>query len=218
MQSFSRKLQHLSLLTLGCMLLSVFLVACGGDSCSTTTDSAPAPTQAASSNTSQSDSNTSQSNSNTSQSDSSLQTYTGNGFTIGYPKDWKVTENSAKGEVSFEDPTVNFGLTVGVGDADGSDAATRVQTAVEGIKQKLSDQATFQDHTIDPTTTLAGETWNEQAVDATFQTGSPVTMVVMMATHASKNFSITYQGTKDAFDQGNQSYYQPMLQSFTFAS
>src|SRR5947209_18888109 len=158
MQSFSRKLQHLSLLTLSCLLLSVFLVACGGDSSSATTDSSAAPTQAASSNTSQ--------------SDSSLQTYTGNGFTIGYPKDWKVTEKSADGQVIFNDPTGNYGLTVGVGDnTDGLDVATRLQNRVEEIKQKVSNQANVQDHTIDPTTTLAGETWNEQSYDATIQTG-----------------------------------------------
>src|SRR5690242_16041409 len=112
MQSFSRKWQSLSFLVLSSLLLSVFLVACGGgDSSTATTGSAPAPTQAASSNTSQSESNTSQSNSNTSQSDSSLQTYKGSDFTIGYPKDWKMTEHSDAGAVVFEDSTGNYNMT-----------------------------------------------------------------------------------------------------------
>ena len=218
MQRFSRKWQSLSLLTLSCVLLSIFLVACGDDSSSATTNSSPAPTQAASSNTSQSDSssNTSQSDSNTSQSDSSLQTYTGNGFTIGYPTDWKVTENSSNGTVFIADPTGANTLDIGVADnTSGADAATDLKAGVDAFKQNASNP---QDDTIDPTTTIAGETWSQFAMDSDFQ-GETYSFVMMRATHpASTMFSILYSGPKDGFDQENQSYFQPMLQSFTFTS
>lgn len=154
----------------------------------------------------------------------SLVTYAGNGYTIGYPKRWKVT-TGADGFVSFSDPQgVAYLAISSQPNPQGAISSSRLVDL--GLQVFQAQAKNYQRVDIAPTTTVAGETWNQGAATGDItpegQT-SPVTVkVVVIATNhpasspSTTGFTIAYGTDQQVFDLANRSDFQPMLQSFTF--
>ncbi len=190
-----------------CLLLALFLAACGGG-----TASSPTPTPKPSPSPSPSPT-----------SSTTLTTYRGNGFTISYPQSWKVTASGDS--VSFTDVgTLNYfqiGTTPDPGGVASSD--TVVTAGVNAAKATLKNPQTVN---VPPTITVGGESWVQKSFAGT-TTSSGQSVVVQFVVAAdnhpasspsTKSFVIVYGTTQQLFAMANTMYYQPMLQSFKFTS
>lgn len=151
-----------------------------------------------------------------------LTTYTGKGFTIGYPQGWKVT--SSRVEVSISDGTGAYDLTIGVtSNPRGILSADRLADgSAAGARTQLKNPQT---ETIAPTASVGGDTWSQRAVSGTAQQGGQATLVkgvVLADNHPASSastqaFVIAIFAFKPVFDLAWTNYFQPMLQSFKFA-
>lgn len=196
------------------LVLVVALAACG--SSTTTSGSTPTPTAttaAAATPTVASTATTS----------TTLTTYTGNGYSIGYPQGWKV--NSGGNSVVFTEPTGIYSLSILVVPNPGGaiSADTVVNTGVQAATGALTNTQTVN---VPASTTIGGDSWAQKAIAGTSsaagQTGT-VQAVVASDNHpanspSTNSFTITYQTLQATFDAANSSYFQPMLQSFKFTS
>jgi hypothetical protein len=193
------------------LLFALLLVACGGGSNGTAPP--PTPTPAPSPPLSP-----------TPVPASSLTTYTGDGYTIGYPQDWNVS-TSTEGIVTFTDPqgVVSLRLKVTPNPTGAVSASDQVTLALQAIKTQTRN---YQRVDISPTTSVGGETWSQGAATGDMTVSgqsSPVSakVVAMAANHpahagTTKSFIIVYATARQFFDLLDQAYFQPMLQSFTF--
>ena len=197
---------RLSILVVCSLVFALVFVACGGGSASggSATSSTPAAQSTATSE---------------STSTSSTTTYTGNGFTIDYPQDWKVS-TPASGQVTFGDSSGNVGLGVQI--INNPNGVTP-DAELSAILQKLQSDpkhSNYQKVDMPATTMVAGETWVQGAVTydltANGQTTSLETVVLVDNHSATKGFSLFYVAPADMFDQVNNDKFQPMLQSFAF--
>jgi hypothetical protein len=198
------------------MLLVLLLAACG----STGTSSGSTPTSAPSSQASPSPSSAV---SPTSATTANLTTYTGNGFTIGYPQGWKV--NTAGKNVVFTDATGVYNFTIVVTPNPGGVASpdTIVTTAIQGAKNTLKNP---QDVNVPSMVTIGGDSWVQKSVTGTSSVAGQngvVQRVFASDNHpanstSTNNFTITYSTLQATFNAANSQYYQPMLQSFKFTS
>lgn len=154
---------------------------------------------------------------------SSLTTYTGDGFTIGYPKDWKVDKNGTS--VSFTDSTGLANFTVQqIPSPNGAiPATTAIDAALSAFKGSAKN---YKEESVAPTTTVAGATWQQKSAsgDVTKDGQTANARAVIMATNhpdkspSTKLFSIVYGSPTAVYDLSNVAYFQPMLQSFKFTS
>lgn len=155
-----------------------------------------------------------------------LKTYTGNSYTIGYPKGWTASVGSDN-IVSFTDPTGLLSMTITV--QPNAQGATSSDNLVNSALQVFQTQASnYQQLNIASTTTIGAETWSQGAamgnVAVTGQV-APVTMknVVVADNHPASTpttmgYTISYSASVQDFSLVNQGYFQPMLQSFVFTS
>ena len=154
----------------------------------------------------------------------SLITYAGSGYTIEYPRGWKVS-SGANGLVTFTDPQGIAYLSVATApNPNGAIPATDlVNLGLQGFKSQAKN---YQRLEVAPTTTVGGDTWSQGAAtgDVT-RSGqpSPVTMkVVVIAdnhpahTLTTDAFTIAYGTAQQLFDLAFSAYFQVMLQSFNF--
>ncbi|HCI81940.1 MAG TPA: hypothetical protein DHW02_19875 [Ktedonobacter sp.] len=155
-----------------------------------------------------------------------LKTYTGNGYTIDYPKGWTASIGSDN-IVSFTDPTGLLSMTITVqSNAQGATGSTDlVDNALQVFKTQASN---FQQLNVASTATIGSETWSQGAatgdVPVTGQV-APVTMknVVIADNHPTASsttmaYTISYSAGVQDFHLYDQGYFQPMLQSFAFTS
>lgn len=194
------------------IFLVLVLAACGssgttsGTTPTTAPTSQPSPTTASSPTTS-----------------TTLTTYTGNGYTIGYPQGWKV--NAGGKSVVFTDPTNIYSLSILVVPDPGGAISpdTVVNTAVQLATANLKNTQTVN---VPASTTIGGDTWTQKSIAGTSsaagQTGT-VQAVVAADNHpansaSTNSYAITYQTLQATFDTANTQYFQPMLQSFKFTS
>jgi hypothetical protein len=202
------------------LLFALLLVACGGSS-----NGAATPTPTPTSSFSLSPTPTSSPPlSPTPYPAFSSTTYTGNGYTIGYPQDWNVSK-SKEGIVTFTDPqgVVYLSIKVTPNPTGAVSASDQVTLAMQGIKTQTRN---YQRVAISPTTSVGGETWSQGAAtgDITIpgQSSSvPGKVVVIAANHpahagTTKSFIIAYATARQFFDLLDSAYFQPMLRSFTF--
>lgn len=199
----------------GALILAFLLVACGGktsteqnNSSSTTNNSAAA---------------TSTANALTPTVIVVMKSYTGTGFTIKYPQNWKVA-SSANG-VAFSDPSGTYNLSIGTTpNADGSvNAEKLVDGGITGAKANLKNVQTI---ALPATTNFAGQDWTQRAIsgDNTYKGQTTAVQANILATnhptHASntKGYVIAYVALKEKFAQAKITYFMPMLQTFKFAA
>jgi hypothetical protein len=155
---------------------------------------------------------------------SSLTHFAGNGYTIEYPRGWKVNRG-AKGLITFNDPLGIAYLTIAT--APNPNAAISAPNLVNLGLQVFKTQAkNYQQQEVAPTTTVGGDTWSQGAAtgDVT-RSGqpTPVTMkvVVIADNHPAQAlttdaFTIGYGTGQQVFDLAWSAYFQGMLHSFTF--
>jgi hypothetical protein len=153
-----------------------------------------------------------------------LATYTGDGYTIGYPKDWHV-DTSQPGFVTFSDPQGIAYLSVHVQANPNGLVSTRDQVAL-GLALFKSRVTHYQRINMASTTTVGGESWTQGGAtgDLTVK-GQPAPVpakVVVIADNHPANapttvgFTIAYATAQAVFDLAYEGEFQPMLQSFKF--
>ena len=200
---------------IACSLLLVLLLAACGSS-GTSSGSTPTPTSAPQATPSPTPAVSPTSSVN-------LTTYTGNGFTIGYPQGWKATASGKN--VVFTDDTGIYNFTIVIAPNPGGAASpdTVVNTSVDGVKNTLTNPQTVN---VPASTTIGGESWVQRSIAGTSSTGGQsgdIQMVVASDNHpansaSTNSFTVIYATLKATFDAANTQYFQPMLQSFKFTS
>jgi hypothetical protein len=154
----------------------------------------------------------------------SLKTFNGDGFSIGYPQDWKQ-ESQSGGQVVFTDALGTAAFIVQV--ASNPNGVLPVDKALDGgLSTFKSSAKNYKDENAPATTTVGGSSWKQKAgsgdVDAK---GTAVNgKIYILATNHPENtpttklFVIVYDAPSLTFDQANTSDFQPMLQSFKFTA
>lgn len=150
-------------------------------------------------------------------------TYTGTGFTIKYPADWKLTTSST--EAAFTDPSGSYNLTIGsTPNPNGTKVADQLaENGIAGAKTNLKNVQTVD---LAQTTDVGGQSWSQRSITGTSTLNgqsSDIEAVVLannhpMHTTETKGYVIVYVAGKDTFDQARTKYFQPMLQSFKYLS
>lgn len=179
-----------TLILLVCLFLIVVLGACGG----------PASSSAS--------------------SPASLQTYKGNGYTIGYPQDW--TQASQSQSTSFSKPDNTARLAIEIDDNPQGVSADSVIDLATQNGNKAANLKDVQHHQTSASVQFGGTTWLQRAFDGTNAQGEKVTLVYLLTTHqagsGNKLFVIAFAAPVDSFDQANTGFFQPMMKSFAFTS
>ncbi len=198
-----------TLLMLCSLLLAVLLIACGGGGTSATSTPTPTPMPTTP----------------PSPTPPPLTTYTGSGYTIGYPQGWKV-KTSSDG-VTFTDPNGLAYVTVRTAPNPNGVVTTDTQTSL-AIQVFKSSAKNEQKVDIAATAMVGGDTWSQQAATGDITPSgqsSPVNVkiVVLADNHpanssSTKSFVIGYATGTPLFDLANTSVFQPILQSFKFTS
>ncbi len=210
MASYKKSISSFLISLLCILTLALLLTACdfGGSSSAaptpTATTAAPttAPTKAPSSN---------------------LATFTGNGFTIGYPKDWKV-DRSQQGVVTFSDPQGIAYLYVHVS-PNPAGIISPEQQVDAGLQLFQSKVKNYQPASIAPTASVGGDSWTQKAATGDLTTQGqtvPAKIVVLADNHPANSpntqgFTIAYATGQQVFDIANEGEFQPMLRSFSFS-
>ena len=199
-------LLNATMLALSSLMLVVLLVACGGSSTSDTT-STPAPTPTPASPTA---------------ATGAMTAYQGNSFTMSYPQNWQITKQ-ANNLFSFTDSTGSIKMTITVApDPNGTISADSVaSTALQAAQVLLKNAQTV---SVPSTTIVGGDGWSQVSASGTQRLNNQDTdiqVVVIATVHPastllSKSFTILYQAPVAVFSQADTTYFQPMLQSFTF--
>jgi hypothetical protein len=202
-------------LLLACsMFLVLLLAACG----SSGTTSGSTPTTAPTSQASPSPAVTP-----TSATTANLTTYTGNGYTIGYPQGWKV--NAAGKSVVLADPTGIYNLTIVIspnpGGVIGPDSV--VNLGIQGVKGTLTNPQTVN---VPSSITIGGDSWVQKSIAGTSTAGGQSGVVQVVAASdnhpanspSTNSYTIIYATLQATFAAANTQYFQPMLQSFKFTA
>ena len=210
------------ILSLCSLLLVLLLTACSsgggssGTASPTTSGSTPATTHA-----------TSVPAQPTSAPATSLTTYTGNGFTIGYPTGWTVMKEG-NGQVMLVDKQADAAqggvFMIGLNPAGGNiPPATLLQFELP----QFTSQPHYQKVDIAPKATVGGESWDQFAATNDVQIpgqaqSETIETVVMADDHpavspTARGFVMRYSADASRFAHINATIFQAMLQSFTFA-
>jgi hypothetical protein len=210
------------ILSLCSLLLVLLLTACSsgggstGTASPTTSGSTPATTHA-----------TSVPAQPTSAPATSLTTYTGNGFTIGYPTGWTVMKEG-NGQVMLVDKQADAALggvfMIGLNPAGGNiPPAVLLQFELP----QFTSQPHYQKVDIAPKATVGGDSWDQFAATNDVQIpgqaqSETIETVVMADDHpavspTARGFVMRYSADASRFAHINATIFQAMLQSFTFA-
>lgn len=150
-------------------------------------------------------------------------TYTGSGFTIQYPADWKVATSST--EIAFTDPSGGYNLTIG-SSPNPNGVKTADQLADGGITGAKANLKSVQTVDVPPTTIVGDQPWSQRSIIGTSALNgqsSEIEAVVLANDHpvhttATKGNVIVYVAAKNLFDQAQTKYFVPMLQSFKYTA
>ncbi len=150
-----------------------------------------------------------------------LTVYRGNGYSIGYPKDWTVTPGDH--EVTFMGASGLYTFIAGAHPNPGGsvDASTVASKSIAAVKATKKNPQTVP---LPPTTTVGGDRWVQKSISWTETSGGQSTNIQVAvisdnhpaASATTQNFIIVYATEKSLFAMANTSYFQPMLQSFKF--
>lgn len=152
---------------------------------------------------------------------SGLAVYTGKGYSIGYPKDWKIEPGDQT--VIFSSVTGMYSLLIVVNpNPDGIiSASTMVNDNIAAFKGQMTNSRM---ETLPATTIVGGENWAQKSISGTETSGGvrfDLQAVVISDNHPAnsadtRNFTITYSTERSLFATANTSYFQQMLRSFKF--
>ena len=150
----------------------------------------------------------------------SLQTYTGNGYTIGYPQDWATTNQGRVIDFYNQGNTARFAIEI-----DANPQGVSADSIIDTVTQNANAAASLtnvQQHPMSATVQFAGETWLQRAFDGTNANGVNITIDYLLTNHvtgsSTKIYIMALAATADGFDQSNNNFFQPMLKSFVFTS
>lgn len=146
------------------------------------------------------------------------QTYQGNDFSINYPADWKKTTNGnaiafvSSGQVSV----LNVIIVDNSQASSADDAITKAITA-----RNLTNVQDAQLNS--PTVTIGGVSWQQKAITGTNSQGNAMMYVVAVTSYPANDpsarwFLITRETGQANFDQVDTDDFQPMIDTFKFAS
>lgn len=199
-----------ALFLLGCLALMLMLTACDGQG------SAYAPPGAPSSPVAQFQISTPPPVATV-----SFQVYTGIGLSLRYPQNWVV--RTAGTVVSLSDASGTYNMTVSLTpNAHGQLTASQLaDTNLASVKTTLSNP---QPVAMPSSVKLAGTSWSQRAVSGTtLSNGTQVEreVIILAANHpahatSTKGVVLIYMGVKQTFAQARNTYFIPMLQTFTF--
>jgi len=161
---------------------------------------------------------------------SGLNTYTGNGYTIGYPKLWNAMQHPKNGSITFASgpntvPELNISVSANPNGASSADQVLAIALTAVAIGSLFSPDSKCQPIPNFPKqVTVGGDTWAQGALTCMINSNGQIVQgeVVMLIdnhpahTPTTKQFTITYATFQQQFDQDTSQYFQPMLQSFTF--
>jgi hypothetical protein len=152
-----------------------------------------------------------------------LATYSGNGFTIGYPQGWKVTPQG-NNAIQFADPSGIYKFAVAV-TPNPEGVVTPEQQLAAALSAGNSNLKNPQPVNVPPTTTVGGDTWSQKAETGNASINGQNTTVQLVAladnhpanSPSTKSYLIAYGTGQAIFDAANTTYFQRMLQSFRFS-
>ncbi|MBO0789376.1 MAG: hypothetical protein J2P36_00265 [Ktedonobacteraceae bacterium] len=147
--------------------------------------------------------------------------YKGDGYTINYPKNWKVTKGV--NAVTFNDPnsSANFVVQRAPNPKGIMKPDKPVSTVLSSVQKSGKH---YKKLNLPATTTINGVTWTQAGATADLPTHGKMQnekMVTLATNHAVPGrettlFSIVYASSTQNFDHDDRSIFHPMLQSFKF--
>ncbi|WP_376793760.1 hypothetical protein [Thermogemmatispora sp.] len=154
-----------------------------------------------------------------------LKLYRGDGFSIGYPPDWRVSPAGSSVEFSHEADSA----TVSVQVVPNPNAITSPEETVTVSLDTIGKSGLYKNFkkiALEPTASVGGETWQQQGATGDVQIlGQQVSMeIILLAAnhpaHSSQTrlFSIYIAVPVARYQQLSASALKPMLQSFRFLS
>ncbi len=196
-------------ISLGVVVLMVFLAACGGGSTGSSTPTPAAPTPTPSPST----------------PSVAMQTFTGNGFTISYPQNWQKSSSNNTQTVFTDQTTGNAFTIVQTPDPGGAASADSLANAsVQALSTSVLKNGKTE--TVPASVTVNGVTWVQRALTGSITVNGqdvPAKLILLVAIHPasaanSQAFQLIYGGPTLTFDLINAQIFQPMLQSFKFTA
>lgn len=140
-----------------------------------------------------------------------------NGFSVAYPQSWTKSTESSGGDsgVQFLDTSdaADWLVLVSSQTLSPSEVITTENTLLQASSSDQTD-TNLQGPT---TVTYGGASWTQETADAT-DSGTTLTASVLATSHGGKEYIVFELASKDSFATIDQQYFQPMLNSFTFAS
>jgi hypothetical protein len=206
--SWKRVTRRMSI-ALSSILLVVLLAACGGTGTTGNTGSGtPTPTATPSPTPTP-----------------AVTTYTGNGYTISYPKDWQ--QSATAGQATFQDAQgLNALGVLVVPNPNGAQQAGTVQAATLTGAVKGANMTNTSPANLSASVSVGGETWLQKGTTGTASKGgasAPYEVVILAVNHPANAantqiYELIYAGPLLGSTLLDQQIFQAMLASFKFAS
>jgi hypothetical protein len=153
-----------------------------------------------------------------------LAIYRGQGYFIGYPQNWNVTQSS-NGTVTFTNPQGLAFMVIEVVPNPGGELTSHAEIE-NRLRTNTFNLVAYRRISISPTVVVGGETWNQGAANGNIvikerSISVAGEMVLLADNHpasspATSMFLIRYAAAQAVFDVANVTYFQPMLKSFKF--
>jgi hypothetical protein len=136
--------------------------------------------------------------------------YTGDGFTLTHPHDWKVETKDSATTLMSSDGMV--GIVLGVIPGGDPDAISK-----DFVKASPGDK---QDDKFTKTTTIGGQTWKQVGKTSTSEgiSMNTVLLITKYPPRTGKVFMLNLIAPTNGYDKTYQEVFKPILDSFKFTS
>lgn len=152
-----------------------------------------------------------------------LQKYTGKGFTIDHPQDWRI--ETASNTVAFKDVQGNNILSITrISNPGGKKRAKEIADATLLLLEAgMTDARTI---SVSPSVIVGGKTWIQHSIagtlDTTGEQKAPGRTILLVSNHpehssSTQTYEIIYSGPDLTFERINV-IFQTMIQSFKFTN
>jgi len=153
-----------------------------------------------------------------------LHTYRGQGYSIGYPENWIVTQSN-NATVTFTNPHGLAFMIIEVLPNPGGELTSRVEIE-NRLRTNTFNLVAYRRIAITPTAIVGGDSWSQGAADGGIvikdrSISVAGEMILIADNHpanspATNMFVIRYAAAQSVFDVANITYFGPMLKSFKF--